>query len=219
MAARPIFSEIEILEQYRIALDNAEKQPIIAAMLADLGFNSQEIGVGKAILAETSLAYNNNKTEDNETSEAYAYFFNIKSKLEDNFDSHRKKAKVVFRKYPLIASKLAISGAMPRTYIKWLQATKIFYNLASTDTGIQRKLSRLMIFVDDLTAANILISDVEIARSSYLREKGESPEATKVKDAAFVKIDDWMSEFYAVAKIGLEDNPHLLDALSKIAKN
>jgi hypothetical protein len=27
--------------------------------------------------------------------------------------------------------------------------------------------------------------------------------------------DDWMSEFYAVAKIGLEDNPQLLEALGK----
>ncbi len=67
-----------------------------------------------------------------------------------------------------------------------------------------------------MTAANTLISELETARAVYLKEKGgESQDATKGKDAAFAKIDDWMSEFYAVAKIGLEDNPQLLEALGK----
>jgi hypothetical protein len=60
---------------------------------------------------------------------------------------------------------------------------------------------------------------LEAARSFYLIEKGESQDSTKIKDAAFYKIDDWMSEFYAVAKIGLEDNPQLLEALGKIVRN
>ncbi|WP_339926235.1 hypothetical protein [uncultured Cyclobacterium sp.] len=36
--------------------------------------------------------------------------------------------------------------------------------------------------------------------------------------AAFAKIDDWMSEFYAVAKIGLDENPQLLEALGKMVR-
>ncbi|MDA3893901.1 MAG: hypothetical protein PF517_19755 [Salinivirgaceae bacterium] len=48
---------------------------------------------------------------------------------------------------------------------------------------------------------------MENLRTEYLKEIGESQEATKAKDNAFAKIDDWMSEFYAVAKIALEDKP------------
>jgi chromosome segregation ATPase len=118
----------------------------------------------------------------------------------------------------LTADKLAISGAMPRTYIKWLEAAKKFYSVASTDTEIQSKLARLKISADDLTAANTAISDLESARAEYLKEKGESQDATKAKDSAFAKLDDWMSEFYAVARIGLEDNPQLLEALGKVVK-
>ena len=129
------------------------------------------------------------------------------------------KAKVIFRNDTLTADKLAISGFIPRTYIKWLEAAKRFYSVASTDAGIQGKLARFKISLEDLTAANSLITDLKAARSLYLKEKGESQDATKVKDAAFYKIDDWMSEFYAVAKIGLEDNPQLLEALGKIVRN
>jgi hypothetical protein len=219
MASRTKLTESETLEQYRIALDNAENQAQISAVLTDLGFDSVVIGEGKAILAETRQAYDGNKTEDDETTAAYADFLSIRTKLEDTFNVHRKKAKVVFRNDPLTADKLAISGAMPRTYIKWLEAAKKFYSVASTDAGIQGKLARLKISLEDLTAANTSIIDLEAARSLYLKEKGESQDATKAKDAAFYKIDDWMSEFYAVAKIGLEDNPQLLEALGKIVRN
>ena len=75
------------------------------------------------------------------------------------------------------------------------------------------------ITLDDLTAADTLIGDLEAARAEYLREKGESQDATKEKDAAFAKMDDWMSEFYAVAKIALEDKPQLLESLGKFVRS
>lgn len=207
------------MEQYRVALDNAESQAEIAAIMADLGFDSTVIGEGKAFLAETRAAYDANKTEDDETSEAYADFSSKKEQLEDTFTLHRKKAKVVFRNDSLTADKLAISGAMPRSYMNWLEAARKFYSVASADSAIQGKLARLKISADDLAAANTMISDLEAARSEYLKEKGESQDATKAKDAAFAKLDDWMSEFYAVAKIGLEDKPQLLEALGKIVRS
>ena len=215
MASRTKLTDTATLELYRIALENAETQPEISAIMADLGYDSTVIADGKALLTKTRTAYDANKTEDDETSAAYADFTSKKEQLEDTFNTHRKKAKVVFRNDSLTADKLAITGIMPRTYIKWLEAAKKFYSVTSVDTTIQAKLARLKISVDDLTAANTLISELDVARAVYLKEKGESQDATKAKDAAFAQIDDWMSEFYAVAKIGLEDSPQLLEALGK----
>ncbi len=209
----------ETLELYRVALENAEIQSKIAAIMAELGFDSAVIGEGKTLLSETRQAYDLIKTEDDETSAAYTDFAGKKEQLEDTFDMHRKKAKVVFRKDSLTADKLEISGAMQRSYIRWLEAAKKFYSVASTDTAIQGKLARLKLSVDDLNAANTMIDDLNDARAEYLREIGESQDATKAKNAAFDSIDDWMSEFYAVAKIGLEDNPQLLEALGKTVRS
>ena len=219
MGTRPKLSEANTLEKYRIALDNAEMQPVIMAALSNLGYDSAVIGEGKAILAATRQAFDGNKIDDDETTEAYASFSTLKSNLEDIFNTHRKKAKVIFRNDMVTAEKLAILGSMPQAYIKWLETLKKFYSLAISDTIIQAKLARLKVTIEEISAANTLITDLEAARSLYLREKGESQDATKAKDAAFYKIDDWMSEFFAVAKIGLEDNPQLLEALGKIVRN
>jgi hypothetical protein len=135
MASRTKLTDTATLELYRVALENAESQPEIAAIMADLGYDSVVIAEGKALLTATRTAYDSNKTEDDETSAAYADFSSKKEQLEDTFNIHRKKAKVVFRNDSLTADRLAISGTMPRTYIKWLEAAKKFHSVASADTA------------------------------------------------------------------------------------
>ena len=103
--------------------------------------------------------------------------------------------------------------------MKFLEAVKKFYSEALKDESIQTKLARLAITPSDLSATATLIMEMEEARTDYYREKGESQDATKRKDLAFAEMEDWMSEFYANAKIGLEDNPQLLESLAKFVRS
>jgi len=219
MANTSKLTDAAALEQYRVALENATNQSEIATALAELGYDTAKIDEGKALLTTTRSVYDLKKTEDDETSVAYADFTTKKAELEDIYSLHRKKAKVVFRKDAITAEKLAITGSLPRAYVKWLETVKKFYTTAAADTAIQTKLATLKITVEDITAANTKVTELETARTEYLKEKGESQDATKAKDAAFATMDDWMSEFYAVAKIALEDNPQLLEALGKVIKS
>ena len=219
MASNKVKTEAETLEQYRVSLENVELQSEIATIMAEFGYDSETIGQGKSLLAETRQAFDSNKTEDDETSAAYKDFTTKKEQLTATYSLHRKKAKVIFRNDSIIMDKLAISGSLPQAYIKCLETSRKFYSVAIADPAIQTSLSRLKITADDLNTTSTLISDLEAARALYLKEKGESQDATKIKDAAFGKLDDWMSEFYAVAKIALEDNPQLLESLGKLVRN
>ena len=219
MVTKKTLTEAEALEQYRVSLENVEIQPEIAATMAEFGYDATVVAEGKALLTETRQSFDFNTTEDDETSEAYSTFSRLKADLEETYKMHRKKAKIIFRDDSKTMEKLAISGSLPKAYINWLEVVKKFYSVAIKDSAIQAKLVRLKITLDDLTAADTLINDLEAARAEYLREKGESQDATKAKDAAFAKMDDWMSEFYAVAKIALEDKPQLLESLGKFVRS
>lgn len=219
MATKKTLSDAATLELYRVALENAESQPEIAAIMDQLGYDSATIAQGKALLAETRAAFDLNKTEDDESSAAYALFTSKRENLEKIYGNHRKLAKVVFRNNPVIASQLAIDSPLSRAYLPWIEAARKFYSTAAADPSIQAQLSRLKITPDQLTAPITLIAELETARTNYLREKGESQEATKAKDAAFAQIDKWMSDFYAVARIGLEDKPQLLESLGKFVRS
>lgn len=219
MVARPKNSEAALFERYRVALGNAETHSEVSGIMAELGFDSAKIAEGKALLAQTRSLYDLNKTEDDETSAAYQLFSKKRSELEKVFHMQRKKAKVIFRNDGLTARRLAISGERPREYINWLEAARKFYSTAIGDTDIQNKLTRLAITSEQLNDANKLLNEMETARAEYLRERGESQDATKAKDAALAKMGDWMSEFYAVARIGLDDKPQLLEVLDIVVKD
>jgi hypothetical protein len=219
MVTKKPFSEAQALEQYRVALENAESQPKIAATMAEFDYPAETITEGKNLLAQTRQAYDANKTEDDETSAAYNDFKVKRTLLADIYSLDRKKAKVIFRNDPLTLEKLGINGSIPQAYVKWLEKTRKFYTEALADTDIQTKLARLKVTVEKLNAANTLIPGVESARTVYLREKGESQDATQTKDAAFARMDDWMSEFYAVARIAMEDKPQLLETLGLLVRN
>lgn len=212
-------SEAAVLEQYRVAFENAQAQSAISATLAEFGYDATTIASGQALLTAATDAYNLNKTEDDETTAAYAAFTNKKDEVAATYSLHRKKAKVLFRKDALTADKLMITGSLSQTYIKWLENVKKFYAVATVDTAIQTKLATLKVSAEDLTAANTAVTELESARATYLREKGESQDATKAKDAAMSQLEDWMVEFYAVARIALEDNPQLLEALGLLVRS
>lgn len=57
------------------------------------------------------------------------------------------------------------------------------------------------------------MTKIELSRNEYLREVGESEDATKQKDAAFAEMAKWIKKFDAAARHALKENPQLLEAL------
>lgn len=218
MTTRPKNSEAKTLEQYRVTLENTALQPQIATTMAEYGYGTADMATGQALYDTTVQAFGSSATESDEASAAYAVFDTKKNELGDIYSAHRRKAKVVFHEDFVTAKKLGITGTMPVAYVNWLDTVSKFYTVSIKDVEIQTKLGRLKITLDDLNATNALIPDVKASRAAYLKEKGESEDATSKKDAAFGKLDDWMREFYSIAKIAMEDNPQLLEALGLTVK-
>lgn len=212
-------SEAAILENYRVALENVKTQKQIADAMLEIGYDEKVISEGRTLLQETFKNYQNNKTEDAERSESYNHFISLWDELDNIYTVHRKKAKVIFRNEPAVLEQLGINGKAYPTFVSWIQIVKNFYNVLSKEVELQNRLLRLKLTVQDIQNSNTKLNKLEKARADYVKEKGESQNATQLKDEAFRNIDLWMRDFYAVARIALEDNPQLLEALSKTVKN
>ena len=81
MATKRTFSEAETLEQYRVALENVTTQTEIATIMAEFGYDETIVTEGKNLLEKTREAFDFNKKEDDETSEAYNNFATQKENL------------------------------------------------------------------------------------------------------------------------------------------
>ncbi len=219
MKTKKAQSEVQSIASYKTALTNAEAQPVIADTMAQFGYTSEVIAEGKVLLSETQNAFVQNRREDDETRVSYADFDNKCSAIADTYTLHRKMAKIIFRNDDILLQKLALKGRVPKAYVNWLAVIKTFYSEIAADAEIQNKLTRLKFQKEEAEAGLTAIAEVEASRSTYLRETGESQEATQTKDAAFAKLDHWMQDFYAVAKIAMDEKPQLLEALGVLVRN
>jgi hypothetical protein len=57
------------------------------------------------------------------------------------------------------------------------------------------------------------VQDVEAKRNVQFKEKGEAQTATQLRDEAFEDLQDWMSDFIAIAHIAMEDQSQYLEML------
>ena len=96
---------------------------------------------------------------------------------------------------------------------------KTFYNGVGSNPTHLAKLLVFKITEEEITVCISEINAIETTRTLYLREVGESQEATREKDKALAELEEWMSDFYAVAKIAMEDQPQLLESLGLLVRS
>lgn len=212
-------AEDELLKSYRIALNNVRGQEEISKTMTELGYDDALIAEGRNLLEETSKKYVTNRNEDAETNKAYDKVEALREKLAKIYRLDRKKVKVIFRNEPAILQEMGIDGPEPRTVTRWQTLVGDLYSKLAEKEELQKKVARLKISPDHINKVMDLMKELDAAETIYYKEKGESQAATDQKNAAFRYLDDWMSEFYAVARIALDDDPQLLEALRKQVKS
>ncbi len=212
-------SNAGVLSQSELAIKATRNQAVISSLMAELGYNDAALAKGEALCEVAKAALDANKKEADESSIAYASYAELKSKVDKDYRLMRKKAKVAFRKKPLVLAQLALEGEMPRAFVGWQGGIRTFCITAINDEGILNELAVLKTTKEDLETTLSDLDELQNRRSTYLIEKGESQQATQVKDEAFRALDDWMRDFYAVAKIAMEDQPQLLESIGIVVKS
>ena len=95
----------------------------------------------------------------------------------------------------------------------WLSQARQFYLNALADSETLTKLGAYGITQAKLEAGQLLHGQVETANAAQEKEKGDAQQATKDRDAAMDSLDEWMSDFVAIARIALEEKPQFLEKL------
>ncbi|MEL7359335.1 MAG: hypothetical protein AAFN40_22615 [Cyanobacteria bacterium J06560_6] len=70
-----------------------------------------------------------------------------------------------------------------------------------------------------LKAAQAKVTDLAAASALQKKRKGEAKSATEKRDHCLAELHDWLSDFRAVAKIALAEDPQPLEALSILQRS
>lgn len=206
------------IEQATFSITNALNNPDITTPLAVFGYDAVRLNEGKTLLDNLKLLQAKQKQEYIEQRAATTDRDDIRTQIEAVYSKHLKLAKIAFKREPNILLALEAVGQRLRTYDGWKGQVTAFYNAAMNNQPIKDGLARFNITETNLTDVQAQLTVLETAEAKQKTEIGEAQQATLDRDTAMEALDDWMSDFQEVAKIALEDNPQLLEALGIIIK-
>ncbi len=208
-------SELQYLEKCRLIFANYEEITELKTELEEYGYDAELMKEGKKLYLKAQELYDKNKQETAEAKEAYALFEQAYEKFTKVYGKHRKIAKVALMHKPEVWESLAIKGETSRAYLSFMKDAEIFYKQATTHQEARPLLQKFKITEAIAEEQLTAIENIVVLRTKYEKESGESQQATQDKNKAFVDMDKWVREFYAVAKIALEDKPQLLESIGK----
>ena len=208
-------TEAQILQRYGVLFENVKKDTVLAAELAEYGYDATAIAQGEALYNTLIEKYDTNKAETAQETTAYAVFSNAFENTLSTYKTDRKKAKIVFKNQPDVLKNLQLNKSLIERNATMIDAMRLFYEMLQNNAEWVNALQRLKITTDHVNQQLANVTNVQTVYATYVQEKGESQQATQDKNKAFDEVNKWVSEFYSVAKIALEDQPQLLESIAK----
>jgi hypothetical protein len=219
MQTKTRLSESESLTVYSVGLTNVESQTKIAECMEKEGFDVKSLTTGKKLLADSKELYKASVQKKEALKSVSKEFKSKRNRIDKNFRKLRRKTQLIFSDDPETSERLAISDAVPTNFVKWMEKVTKYYSVADSDPEIQNKLATLKITTEDISDGLALIRELELDYANLMKVRGEKQALTKAKVKAFRLLQDWMSKFYTLARISLEHDPQLLEALGKNVKS
>ena len=197
----------------RVAIENGQTNATIAALLADYGYDGTKMTEGQTLLEDAESKQATQKKEYGEQFDATDELDAAMSAANKTYMRHVKIARIAFKTDRGAQSALQLTGRRRQTYSGWLQQARVFYKNAIDDAAIKSELAGFGINGASLNSASNAVEEVGTKLAAQLKEKGEAQEATDTRDQALEALLDWRSDYFAIARIALEEEAQLLEVL------
>ena len=207
-----------LLHEAQVAIDNALTNEQILSALSNFGYTAERIEQGKALYTDAFTAQTLQKLEAGEQKAATAELEAHRAVAHTTYMRLVKIARVAFKRDVGIATQLDLNGDRKRSLAGWLAQVNQFYANALANPAVLEGLGNFGITRKKLQAGLAEVNAVEASNLTQEKEKGEAQAATQTRDAALDALQEWLSDYLAIAKVALEDNPQLLEALGVLQR-
>ena len=211
------FNKLPLSEQLLIAgrvLDNTIGNPQISNVMLRFGYDEQKMADFRVLYDQAIVAHNAQVKEYGEKSEAYADFNKIYAVAKYEFSTLRKLLRVALKTDKEKLNQLNVFEAKKQTVGGLLDQMQVCYKNVFGDRDVLDKLAKIGInsftlqgYLDNYNAARL-------SYSVFFREDSEAVHATRIRDDKVEALCDFLSDFFALARIAFADQPELLKQIT-----
>ncbi len=207
------------LLNYGVLINNAITDAAIAEALNAFGYDSAKLAQGKALLEAFDALVKEQIKEYGEQFEATEMMNSAWKSAQKTYMKSLKIARIVFKNNQAAQTALLLNGIRKISFSGWLHQAQTFYQNLEENAEFMTALAEYGYTSEKIADEKALINELETAKHSQAKEKGEAQQATLNRDQKLDVLDEWVSEFKVIAKIALEDNPQWIEKLGLIEKS
>ncbi len=198
------------LQTYRSSLSNALNYPALKKPLATFSYDRAKLLKGEKLLTNV-LALQSTKDDTYGAQKAATDTFNSEREtVRKQFGEHRQLAKLAFKGQRDVEAQLQLNTRVKTTFKGWVsQATAFYEKISQHSDG----MIRYGVTEAALQANQAKLSTLIALADQQTQRRAEAQDNTEQRNKAMKELDEWMRDFYQVAKIALKDNPQLLETL------
>ncbi len=196
--------------QSRHAIENAMNHPELLEKLSLFNYGPKTLKKGRILCEQANLLHLSKQ-------EKYGSQYDATDSLEEEitaikaiYDEHVTLANLAFKGKRGMLEKLQLNGPRKRSIDEWMAQAIAFY---SRSAEIEEAMGRYGISPEVLNQSKAMAEALFAKRQQQMRKRGEAQSATQKRDEAIQALNKWMSDFRQVARVALQDNPQLLEAL------
>jgi hypothetical protein len=205
-------SQAELIVVSKQALANALRDEVILGYLSEWGYNAARLQAGQQVLSRVTSLSNTGSDLGGDQLNATFDKNQAWQEAEREYMKQLTVARVAVKR-PGDRSKLCLDGDREQSYAGWWQQTSKFYEQALENPEILAQLAEFNLTPAKLQAGQALLNQLDAAQTEQISQKGNKQNTAAERAAALKELQQWMSDFEAIAEVALEDHPQLLEAL------
>jgi hypothetical protein len=195
------------------AIHNSLEDPVVLETLSPYGYNETKINEGKTLYEELDTLIRKQKKEYGDQYEATNALYKVWGEADGLYMNAVKVARVAFKDNTKAQNTLRLFERRKQTISGWLEQATVFYNNLVEDEELKKAMALYGYNDAKLTAERGVLEKVIKANRDQDKEVGDAQQATKNRDEKMDALDDWMSDFIAIARVAFTEKPQLLEKL------
>jgi len=183
--------------------DSLNNDPEVRIRMAVYGYNDNKIVNFTSIFQQALAANNRQVKEFGEKTAAYAQFDKLFAKVKTEFSIIKKIAKIALRNQVLKTDQLGLGRKYGKDIPSVFSAMQAFYNNAIEDDSVLVPLSEFGFDKNKVAQFQNNFLTAQKKYDQYYKEQSEAVEATRIRDDKMAILDEWMMDYYTIAKFAL----------------
>lgn len=213
------YSELTPTERLSVAkqaLHNALNNDDLAERLAKRSYTAEKIQIGVGFQSTAQYSFEAQIREYGDAIAATEEFDAKRHELRETAKEMRSIARIAYKDKPELQQLFGLNRKLKKSWNGWITQTESMINNAFQKPELIETLAPYGYPEEEFTRIKEELTALPQLKSNRESESAEAQQATRDRDEAIDTLDEWMQDFFTIAKIAVKDKPELMELLGRV---